>query len=227
VAAVLELTDGEAKVFWPVYNAYQSDIVSHYDRVLKLLDTYTKAYDTMTDVIATSLLKQFLALERDHVALLDLVRPALSEGAAASEGRAPVPDREQGPGPRELRARAKHPVRAIGGARAQSFGCILFLMTDSALSYWTRARASLGPSIVVLGCGYGAVAHDHDDPERRVRVQLHQKGRMAGLGLQGSKISRIDRSSSEGRRPESGAAPDRASRPRQRPGSARGCRMGS
>jgi hypothetical protein len=70
VAAVLELTDGEAKVFWPVYNAYQSDMVSHYDRVLKLLDTYTKAYDTMTDVIATSLLKQFLALERDHVALL-------------------------------------------------------------------------------------------------------------------------------------------------------------
>jgi len=70
VAAVLELTDGEAKVFWPVYNAYQSDMLSHYDRVLKLLDTYTKAYDTMTDVIATSLLKQFLALERDHVALL-------------------------------------------------------------------------------------------------------------------------------------------------------------
>jgi hypothetical protein len=70
VAAVLELTDGEAKVFWPVYNAYQSDMVSHYDRVLKLLDTYTKAYDTMTDEIATSLLKQFLALERDHVALL-------------------------------------------------------------------------------------------------------------------------------------------------------------
>jgi hypothetical protein len=70
VAAVLELTDGEAKVFWPVYNAYQSDMVNHYDRVLNLLDTYAKAYDTITDETATSLLKQFLALERDHVALL-------------------------------------------------------------------------------------------------------------------------------------------------------------
>jgi len=75
VAAVLELTDGEAKVFWPVYNAYQSDMVSHYDRVLKLLDTYTKAYDSMTDETATSLLKQFLALERDHVALLTAYVP--------------------------------------------------------------------------------------------------------------------------------------------------------
>ena len=70
VAEVLELTEGEAKAFWPVYNAYQSDMVSHYDRVLKFLDTYAKAYDTMTDATATTLLAQYLALERDHVALL-------------------------------------------------------------------------------------------------------------------------------------------------------------
>ena len=75
VASVLELTEGEAKVFWPVYNAYQGDMVSHYDRVLKLVDSYAKSYDAMTDATATSLLKQFLSLERDHVALLTAYLP--------------------------------------------------------------------------------------------------------------------------------------------------------
>src|SRR4029453_15724632 len=53
VASVLELTEGEAKAFWPVYNAYQSDMVSHYDRVLKLLDTYAKTYESMSNQMAT------------------------------------------------------------------------------------------------------------------------------------------------------------------------------
>jgi hypothetical protein len=75
VASVLELTESEAKVFWPVYNAYQSDMVAHYDRVLKLLDTYAKSYDSMTDATATSLVKQFLALERDHVGILNAYLP--------------------------------------------------------------------------------------------------------------------------------------------------------
>jgi hypothetical protein len=75
VASVLELTEGEAKAFWPVYNAYQSDMVAHYDRLMKLIDTYARAYDTMTDETSTSVLKQYLALERDHVAILTSYLP--------------------------------------------------------------------------------------------------------------------------------------------------------
>ena len=75
VASVLELTDSESKAFWPVYNAYQSDMVAHYDRLLKLLETYAKNYETLSDETATSLLKQYLALERDHVALLTAYLP--------------------------------------------------------------------------------------------------------------------------------------------------------
>jgi len=29
---------------WLVYNTYQSDMISHYDRLQKLIDTYAKAY---------------------------------------------------------------------------------------------------------------------------------------------------------------------------------------
>ena len=75
VASVLDLTEGEAKAFWPVYNAYQSDMVTHYDRLFKLIDTYGKAYDTISDETATKLLTQYLALERDHVALLSAYLP--------------------------------------------------------------------------------------------------------------------------------------------------------
>jgi hypothetical protein len=75
VATALSLTEGEAKVFWPVYNSYQSDMIAHYDRVFKLIDTFAKAYGTMTDETATQLLGEFLALETDHVALLNSYAP--------------------------------------------------------------------------------------------------------------------------------------------------------
>ena len=75
VASVLELTDNEAKAFWPVYNAYQSDMVTHYDRLIKLIGTYSKAYSAMTDETATKLVTEYLALERNHAALLSSYLP--------------------------------------------------------------------------------------------------------------------------------------------------------
>ena len=75
VASVLELTENEAKVFWPVYNAYQSDMVAHYDRLIKLIGTYAKSYSAMTDETATKLVKEYLALERNHAALLTSYLP--------------------------------------------------------------------------------------------------------------------------------------------------------
>jgi hypothetical protein len=70
VATALELTESEAKTFWPVYSAYQSDMILHYDRVGKLLTDYVAAYESMTDATATRLLGEFVALEADHVALM-------------------------------------------------------------------------------------------------------------------------------------------------------------
>jgi hypothetical protein len=70
VATALELTEGEGKAFWPVYNSYQSDMIGHYDRVMKLITDYAAAYPSMTDATATELLGEFVALEANHVALL-------------------------------------------------------------------------------------------------------------------------------------------------------------
>ena len=75
VSTTLALTEGEAKVFWPVYNAYQSDMITHYDKLLGLIDRFAQAYDTMTDQAATQLLNEYLALEANHVALLKAYVP--------------------------------------------------------------------------------------------------------------------------------------------------------
>ena len=75
VALALDLSESEAKGFWPVYGAYQSDMVAHYDRVAKLISDYSTAYQTMTDETATQLLGEFLALQSDHAALLQRYVP--------------------------------------------------------------------------------------------------------------------------------------------------------
>jgi hypothetical protein len=75
VAVALELTESEATAFWPVYNAYQRDMIAHYDRVWKLITDYAGAYESMSDGAATQLLGEFVALEADHVAVLSKYVP--------------------------------------------------------------------------------------------------------------------------------------------------------
>ena len=75
VAVALDLADSEAGAFWPVYNAYQSDMVTHYDGVRRLLETYASAYQSMTDETAAQLLRDYLALETNQVALMNSYAP--------------------------------------------------------------------------------------------------------------------------------------------------------
>lgn len=70
VAEALELTEKEAQAFWPVYNAYQSDMIAHYDRIFKLLDTYAGSYKSMTDAVATQLLGEFLSVQTNYLNII-------------------------------------------------------------------------------------------------------------------------------------------------------------
>jgi hypothetical protein len=79
VATALALTDTEAGRFWPLYNAYQSDMVAHYDRVLALVDTYAKTYQAMTEESAVRLLAEFLALEANHLAVISSYAPRFQQ----------------------------------------------------------------------------------------------------------------------------------------------------
>jgi hypothetical protein len=75
VALALNLSETEAKAFWPVYGAYQSDMIVHYDRVAKLIADYAAAHEKMNDETANQLLGEFLALQTDHAALLNRYVP--------------------------------------------------------------------------------------------------------------------------------------------------------
>jgi lipid-binding SYLF domain-containing protein len=81
-------------------------------------------------------------------------------------------------------------------AGVQAFGYALFFMSDSALDYLDKSggfELGTGPSIVILDTGGAAAFTSTTLQIDMYAVFFDQKGLMAGIGLQGSKISRIDR----------------------------------
>jgi lipid-binding SYLF domain-containing protein len=79
-------------------------------------------------------------------------------------------------------------------AGVQKFGYALFLMTDSALNYLEKSdgwEIGVGPSIVVVDVGTAKALTTTTAKDAIYAFFFGQKGLMAGLGLQGSKISRI------------------------------------
>jgi lipid-binding SYLF domain-containing protein len=81
-------------------------------------------------------------------------------------------------------------------AGVQVFGYALFFMTDSAVRYLANSggfELGVGPSIVVLDAGAAKALTTTTAQKDMYAIFFDQKGLMAGLGLQGSKISRIDK----------------------------------
>jgi len=67
VTKYMELTDSEAKNFWPVYEEYQKDLQKIHDRMGSLLKSYAAEYrgQSLTDEKAKTLLDDWLTLEQD------------------------------------------------------------------------------------------------------------------------------------------------------------------
>lgn len=79
-------------------------------------------------------------------------------------------------------------------AGAQSFGYAMFLMTDSALQYLSKSEGwelGVGPTVVVMDEGAGKNLTTTTAKDDVYAFIFGQKGLMAGIGIQGSKITRI------------------------------------
>ncbi len=63
VADNMQLTETEAKAFWPVYNKYQDELFLIRVRSSKLINDYRDAYDKMTNDTAKKLLDEYLTIE--------------------------------------------------------------------------------------------------------------------------------------------------------------------
>lgn len=81
-------------------------------------------------------------------------------------------------------------------AGAQSYGYALFVMTDSALEYLRKTSGweiGVGPSVVVVDEGMGKNLTTTTLRDDIYGFVFDQRGLMAGLGLQGTKITRIEK----------------------------------
>lgn len=79
-------------------------------------------------------------------------------------------------------------------AGAQSFGYALFFLDDESLQYLKRSEGweiGVGPSVVVVDKGLARSLTTTTAKSGIYAFIFHQKGLMAGIGIQGSKISRI------------------------------------
>jgi len=68
----MQLTQTEAKEFWPYYNTYQFDLQKINDRLIKLIDDYAKNYNNLSDEDATKMVDEYLAIEREQLKLKEL-----------------------------------------------------------------------------------------------------------------------------------------------------------
>ena len=63
VAENMELTEAEAKAFWPVYEGYQDELFLLRARTAKLIMDYADAYGKMTNNTAKKLLDEYMTIE--------------------------------------------------------------------------------------------------------------------------------------------------------------------
>jgi hypothetical protein len=75
IAQNMNLTESEAKVFWPVYENYQKDLGKLVDKTAKLIDNYATNYQTMTEEAAKELINGYLTIERERVTLMKSFLP--------------------------------------------------------------------------------------------------------------------------------------------------------
>ena len=81
VAANMQLTESEAKGFWPVYEEYQKDLAAINQRTVKLIESYAADYrnNTLTDEKAKKLVDELVAIEQAEAGLKASYVPKLGK----------------------------------------------------------------------------------------------------------------------------------------------------
>ena len=81
VATNMELTDTEAKGFWPVYEEYQKELTAINQRIGKLIESYAADYraKSLTDEKAKKLVEEMVAIEKAEAAMKAAYVPKLGK----------------------------------------------------------------------------------------------------------------------------------------------------
>ena len=81
VAANMQLTEAEAKGFWPVYDAYQADLQKINQRLIAAIKNYANAYNKgpVSDETAKKLINEAIAVDEAEVKLKRSYVPKLEK----------------------------------------------------------------------------------------------------------------------------------------------------
>ena len=81
VATNMELTEPEAKGFWPIYEQYQKDLQKINQRIVSLVDSYADDFRSkkLTDDKAKKLIDEAMAIEQAEVNLKSTYAPKLGK----------------------------------------------------------------------------------------------------------------------------------------------------
>jgi hypothetical protein len=81
VATNMELTESEAKGFWPIYDEYQKDLQKINRRIVSLLESYAADFrgKSLTDEKAKKLIEEAVAIEQAEANLKSTYAPKLSK----------------------------------------------------------------------------------------------------------------------------------------------------
>ncbi len=65
VASNLQLTDAEAKAFWPIYDKYQKDLITEHNKLYQVIEEYALAYNKnkLDDAKALDLIHRYFSAE--------------------------------------------------------------------------------------------------------------------------------------------------------------------
>jgi hypothetical protein len=83
VAANMDLTDAEAKAFWPIYQEYQARLGKINERLVKLIVEYAENSKSMTNEVAKKLMKESMAVEKERLALKESLMPKIQKALPA------------------------------------------------------------------------------------------------------------------------------------------------
>jgi Spy/CpxP family protein refolding chaperone len=81
VAANMDLTESEAKGFWPIYGAYQKDLQKINHQIAHLLESYAADLQgkSLTDAKAKQLIAESIAIEQAEAKLKSTYAPKLGK----------------------------------------------------------------------------------------------------------------------------------------------------
>src|SRR6267142_2688697 len=81
VATNMELTESEAKDFWPIYDQYQKDLQKINQRIANVLEGYAADFrgKSLTDEKAKKLIEEAVAIEQAEANLKSTYAPKLSK----------------------------------------------------------------------------------------------------------------------------------------------------